>query len=144
MTDCLFFGKFDSETIGKKMARTKNIEAFCTVCGNINKMELAGEIPVFDDPNKRWAKCKKCKQMVIVDISSNEQTKITIDEIDLESFSEYSPAKTFTIGESIYHKTWDDYGRVISKEISSNGCNSIKVEFQKVGQKKLIESVVEI
>ena len=81
--------------------------------------------------------------MVIVDISSNEQTKITIDEIDLESFSEYSPAKTFTIGESIYHKTWDDYGRVISKEISSNGYNSIKVEFQKVGQKKLIESVIE-
>jgi hypothetical protein len=126
------------------MARIKNIEAYCTVCGNVNKMELAGEIPVFDNPNKRWAKCKKCKQMVIVDISINEQSKFSIEDINLEIFSEYSPAKTFVVGESIYHKTWDDYGRVISKEISSNGQNSIKVEFQKVGQKKLIESVLEI
>jgi hypothetical protein len=126
------------------MARVKNIEAYCTVCGNINKMELAGEIPVFDNPNKRWAKCKKCKQMVIVDITINEQSKVNIEDINFEIFSEYSPAKTFVIGESIYHKTWDDYGRVISKEISSNGQNSIKVEFQKVGQKKLIESVLEI
>lgn len=82
--------------------------------------------------------------MVIVDISSSEQSKISLNEIDLESFSEYSPDKTFMVGDSIYHKTWDDYGRVIAKEISSNGYNSIKVEFQKVGQKKLIESVIEL
>jgi len=74
--------------------------------------------------------------MVIVDLSTNEQTKFIPEEINLENFSEYSPAKTFVLGESIYHKTWDDYGRVIAKEISSNGQNSIKVEFQKVGQKK--------
>lgn len=124
------------------MARIKNIEAQCSVCGNVTKMELAGEIPVFDNPNKRWAKCKKCKQMVIVDITANEHTKVNTDDISLENFSEYSPAKTFVLGESIYHKTWDDYGMVIAKEISSNGQNSIKVEFIKVGQKKLIESVL--
>lgn len=131
------------------MARIKNIEAFCTVCNSNTKMELAGDVPVFNSENKRWAKCKKCKQMMIVDIAANtEQTKNTekpsVEKIEYENCSEYSPQKTFIVGESIYHKTWDDYGMVVSKSISSTGQNSIVVEFQKSGQKKLIESILKI
>ena len=58
------------------MARIKNIEAFCTVCGNVNKMELAGEIPVFDNPNKRWAKCKKCKLIFETNSSNGKITDV--------------------------------------------------------------------
>ena len=41
------------------MARIKNVEAFCTVCGGIRKMELAGEANGTDQENKRWAKTAK-------------------------------------------------------------------------------------
>lgn len=131
------------------MARIKNIEAFCSVCNSTTKMELAGDVPVFNSENKRWAKCKKCKQMMIVEISTNSDQKTTaekptIEQIVYENCSEYSPQKTFIVGESIYHKTWDDYGMVVSKSISSTGHNSITVEFQKSGQKKLIESILKI
>ena len=53
----------------------------------------------------------------------------------------YSPVKTFELGETIYHQNWDDFGKVITKETLSNGQNSITVEFQKSGSKKLIESL---
>lgn len=125
------------------MARVKNIEAFCNVCNSVTKMELAGDAKVFDLQNKKWAKCKKCKQMIIIDPTENPKPeKLTADNIEIENCSEYSPKKSYTVGESIYHSAWDDYGRVVGKEVSSSGQNTIKVEFQKLGHKKLIESIL--
>ncbi|HEX2866316.1 MAG TPA: hypothetical protein VHO03_04705 [Ignavibacteriales bacterium] len=125
------------------MARVKNIEAFCNVCNSVTKMELAGDAKVFDLQNKKWAKCKKCKQMIIIDPTETPKAeKLTADNIEIENCSEYSPKKSYTVGESIYHSAWDDYGRVVGKETSSSGQNTINVEFQKLGHKKLIESIL--
>ncbi|MGE5499477.1 MAG: hypothetical protein ACM3Q2_15455 [Syntrophothermus sp.] len=125
------------------MARVKNVEAFCSVCNSVTKMELAGDAMVFDLENKKWAKCKKCKQMIIIDPTiSTKPEKLSAEDIVIENCLEYSPRKSFSVGDSIYHTAWNDYGRVIAKETSSNGQNTIKVEFQKLGHKKLIESIV--
>ncbi|MEI7812976.1 MAG: hypothetical protein WCJ01_11235 [Ignavibacteria bacterium] len=125
------------------MARIKNIEALCTVCNSVTKMELAGDAKVFDLQNKKWAKCKKCKQMVIIDPGeSAKPEKLTVEDIEMDNFQEYSPKKSFSVGDSIYHTAWDDYGKVIGKDVASNGHNSIRVEFQKSGHKKLIESIL--
>ena len=124
------------------MARVKNVEAFCSVCNSIRKMELAGEVAVGDDENKRWAKCKKCKQTMIIDLSEDvKETKPSLEGIENEDCKVYSPKKSFEIGESIYHENWDDFGKVVSKEVLANGQKSISVEFQKSGYKKLIESL---
>lgn len=127
------------------MGRVKNIEAFCNVCGSLTKMELAGESSVLSFQNKRWARCKKCKQMALIDpaeVELKKSEKVGSEDIAVEDCVEYAPQKTFVLGDSIYHKTWNDYGRVIAKEISSNGQNTILVEFQKLGNKKLIESII--
>ena len=125
------------------MARIKNVEAFCTVCGGMRKMELAGEAVGSEQENKRWAKCKKCKQTMIIDmILSVRETKPSLDGIENEECTTYSPQKSFEIGQSIYHENWNDFGKVVSKEILSNGKSSIAVEFQKSGHKKLIESLI--
>jgi hypothetical protein len=122
------------------MVRVKNIEAYCSFCNTITKMELAGDVS--DQENKRWAKCKKCKHTIIVDPSSSiKELKPSLEGIENESFTTYSPKKTFSVGDSIYHENWDDYGKVVSKEILSNGRHSIAVEFQKSGLKRLIESL---
>jgi len=124
------------------MARIKNIEAFCNFCGATTKMELAAGESVSETENKRWAKCKKCKHTMLVTIEEKvKEQKITVDEIDKEKCSTYSPKKAFQVGDSIYHEAWDDYGNVIAKETMSNGKSSITVEFQKAGIKKLIESL---
>ena len=127
------------------MARIKNVEAFCSVCNTMRKMELAGEVSTADEgeqSNKRWAKCKKCKQTMIIDLVDDvKESKVSLEGIENEECTTYAPTKSFNIGESIYHKNWDDFGKVVAKEIMSNGQKAISVEFQKSGSKKLIESV---
>jgi len=124
------------------MARIKNIEAFCPNCAGMKKMELAGEVLGTDNHNKFWAKCKKCKQTMIIDINEDvKETKPSLEGIENEECTVYAPSKSFSVGESIYHKNWDDFGKVVSKDVLSNGQKSIAVEFQKSGLKKLIESL---
>ncbi len=55
------------------MARIKNVEAFCSVCNTMRKMELAGEVSQVEGEQgkKRWAKCKKCKQTMIIDLTED-------------------------------------------------------------------------
>ncbi len=124
------------------MARIKNVEAFCSFCNGLRKMELAGDVT--GNENKRWAKCKKCKHTMIIDmIEDVKVTKISLEGIENGECITYSPQKSFEIGQSIYHTNWDDFGKVVSKAILSNGQKSISVEFQKSGHKKLIESLIQ-
>lgn len=124
------------------MARLKNIEAFCNSCNTIRKMEITGVISGEDSVSKKWAKCKSCKQVMLVDVSSYlKMGTLSLEGIENEDCTVYSPSRTYHVGESIYHENWDDFGKVISKETLSNGQKSISVEFQKSGFKKLIESL---
>lgn len=124
------------------MARVKNVEVFCPFCNTVKKMELTGEVLGSEGENKYWAKCKKCKQTMVVNLTEDvKENKISLEGIENEDCTLYSPTKSFSVGEAIYHKNWDDFGKVVSKEILSNGHSSISVEFQKSGLKKLIESI---
>ena len=124
------------------MARLKNIEAFCSSCNAIRKMEITGNVTGDENENKRWAKCKKCKQTMVIDLEANtSMTKVSLEGIENSDCTTYSPTKTFELGDTIYHQDWDDFGKVVTKETLSNGRNSISVEFQKSGLKKLIESL---
>ena len=57
------------------MARVKNIEAFCSFCNNVTKMELSGDVIVEESENKKWAKCKKCKQTMVIDLTVDMKEK---------------------------------------------------------------------
>lgn len=124
------------------MARIKHIEAFCTSCNTIQKMEITGTLSAEESEDKKWAKCKKCKQVMVVDLSKSPGFQPnSLEGLETEDCTVYSPAKTYEVGEPIYHKNWDDFGKVVSKATLSNGQKSITVEFQKSGSKKLIESL---
>ena len=124
------------------MARVKNVEVFCPNCNAVRKMELTGEVSGDENETKKWAKCKKCKQTMIIDLAEDvKETKLSLDGIENEDCTVYAPTKSFTVGEAIYHENWDDFGKVVSKEVMSNGQSAISVEFQKSGLKKLIESL---
>jgi hypothetical protein len=123
------------------MAKVKNVEAFCSVCNAVRKMELTGDIA--GDENKRWAKCKKCKQTMVINMSSDVVAgKVSLEGIENESCVTYSPANSYEVGQTIFHENWNDFGKVIAKEILSNGQKSISVEFQNSGNKKLVESYI--
>ncbi|GAB6282069.1 MAG: hypothetical protein STSR0008_08130 [Ignavibacterium sp.] len=124
------------------MARIKNIEAFCPYCNSFTKMELSIENEFKTENDKKWAKCKKCKQKVLIDYDIQTKVKkITVNDLETDKVKDYKPGEFFNIGDSIYHKGWDDFGVVVSKEVLADGKSSILVEFQKSGSKKLIETI---
>jgi hypothetical protein len=53
---------------------------------------------------------------------------------------EYSLSKTFTLGQKIYHRHFNDVGEVISKQKHENG-SRIVVSFKRCGQKTLVEGL---
>ncbi len=123
------------------MAKLKNIEAFCSICGAVTKMEITGEVTGEENEDKRWAKCKKCKQTMVINLVDVQNKKYSLEGIEEEECETYSPLKTYEIGQTIFHENWNDFGKVIAKETLSNGQHSISVEFQKSGLKKLVESL---
>ncbi len=124
------------------MAKTKNIEAFCNFCSSVTKMELAGFTSEGEDSTKQWAKCKKCKQKLVVDLEDlKKEVKPSIQLLKTEGSATYSPQNSYTVGESIFHQKFNDFGVVISKELTAQGRGSILVEFQNSGKKKLIETI---
>ena len=79
---------------------------------------------------------------MVIDLEKNiGATKVSLEGIENSECTTYAPTKTYELGETIYHQNWDDFGKVITKETLSNGRNSISVEFQKSGLKKLLESL---
>lgn len=123
------------------MARIKNVEVFCNICGAIKKFEITGNYSDKENETQKWAKCKTCKQTQVIDLSSvNLSNKPDLENIETKESKNYSPSEAFEVGDIIYHKTWDDYGVVVNKLSISDGQSSIIVEFKKSGNKKLIES----
>ena len=83
-------------------------------------MELAGEVT--GSENKRWAKCKKCKHTMVIDLIEDvKETKVSLEGIENEDCIKYSPEKSYEVGQSIYHENWNDFGKVVAKETLSNG-----------------------
>ena len=66
--------------------------------------------------------------------------KKKLEKIDC---SEYDPHSSYKVGQAIFHSDWDDVGKVMSKEKTSGGASAIVVSFQKLGERRLLENVVE-
>ena len=67
------------------MARVKNIVSFCASCHTVQKMEITGEVAGEGNEEKRWAKCKKCKQTMIIDLDVDvKDKKVSLEGIENE------------------------------------------------------------
>lgn len=124
------------------MAKVRNVQAFCSYCGTERTLELVKIAFNDESENKKWGKCKKCKQMIMIDLSQVEITESSVKNMETDKATDYSPEHSYEVGNAIYHKGWDDFGLVTAKETLSNGQKSITVDFQKSGTKKLIESII--
>ena len=69
-----------------------------------------------------------------------EEAKKKLEELD--HCTQYNPGSTYRVGEAIFHSDWDDIGKIISKERTSGGGSAIVVSFEKLGERRLLESVV--
>lgn len=124
------------------MARGKSITHYCTHCERETKMEIVGSGEHL--PDKTWYRCTRCRHAVLLNAmdlrKSDETSKKKLEKVEC---SEYDPHGTYTIGQAIFHSGWDDMGKVTAKEKTSAGASAIVVAFEKLGERRLLESVVD-
>ncbi len=122
------------------MARGKSISRYCAHCERTTKMELVGAVE--NQPDKTWYRCTRCRHAVLLDLSelrkNEEAAKKKPERADC---SEYNPQNTYMVGQAIFHTEWDDVGKVLSKERTSDGGSAIVVSFERLGERRLLESL---
>jgi hypothetical protein len=103
-------------------------------------MELIGATET--QPDKSWYRCTRCRHATLVnaeDLRREEQE--SRKKVDRADAAEYRPEETYRVGQAIFHTEWDDVGKIISKERTSGGARAIVVSFERLGERRLLESV---
>ncbi|HWP81628.1 MAG TPA: hypothetical protein VNN76_03130 [Bacteroidota bacterium] len=126
------------------MAKSKYMQHYCAYCHRETKMALVGEMQAEGNEGEAarvWYRCTRCKHSALLDRPAQKSKNSGLAEIDHSSFVEYSKEKVFTLGQTIFHSEWNDYGRVTAKHKISSGTSSITVTFEKLGERRLLENV---
>jgi hypothetical protein len=99
-----------------------------------------------------WLKCPGCKGFLPYmqeeaeeGEHGGEQTsdtaEIALEDLDIENAKEYSENETYDVGEILHHRSWNDYGRVVSKDHLPGNRQTIWVQFLRQGKIQLLEGV---
>ena len=136
----------------KPMGRT--IEQYCSVCKKKFQMPVVEEA---DNHDVIWLNCPGCRgylphmtnQEEIEDAEENEKEEaqrnsenLAIEDLSKDDAREYRETEQYKVGEIIYHRSWNDYGKVIGKETLSGNRKTIVVQFVNQGKTRLLEGVV--
>ncbi len=123
------------------MARGKTILHYCNHCARTSRMEMIGAVE--NQPDRTWYRCTRCRHASLVDLAElrrvQEEARKKLERADC---SEYHPENTYTVGQAIFHHEWDDIGKITSKVRTSDGARAIVVSFERLGERRLLESVI--
>lgn len=122
------------------MTRSKYSERRCNHCNKVTKMEAV--IGTQANQEKAWFRCTRCRHMSLLLVTP--EGEIAGKSADSNNATPYTPDRSFRVGESIFHTEWNDFGKVLSKTRTSDGGQAIVVNFEKQGQRTLIESLTPI
>jgi len=123
------------------MAKGKYIMHHCAHCDRDARMELIGSTE--QQPDRSWYRCTRCRHVSLLNVTElRRELEDSKKKLDRAEAAEYTPEKTYRIGEAIFHTDWDDLGKIISKERTSGGGSAIVVSFEKLGERRLLENVV--
>jgi hypothetical protein len=100
--------------------------------------------------NVVWLKCPGCQGFLpyMPDEESEAKTDtgedrpLALEDLDVETAKEYSEDQLYDIGEIIHHRSWNDYGKVVSKDELPGNRKTIWVQFMRQGKVQLLEGVV--
>jgi hypothetical protein len=128
---------------------TRTINQYCSVCKDHFDMEVvkqgAGKGVV-------WLKCPGCQGFLPYmpdeaeeDHGRNrepaEAKEIALEDLDIENAKEYSENDLYEVGEILHHRSWNDFGRVVSKDVLPGNRQTIWVQFLRQGKIQLLEGV---
>jgi len=127
---------------------SKTIRQHCSVCKADYDMEIikqgSGEGVV-------WLKCPGCQGFLPYmpdeetgsgDGKATEEKPVAIEDLDIENAKEYSDEQVYEVGDVIHHRSWNDYGKIVSKDSLPGNRSTILVQFLRQGKVQLLEGVV--
>ena len=124
------------------MSRGKSITHLCGHCERVTKMEMIGATE--NQPERMWYRCTRCRHAYLLDLGElRKMQELAQKKPAREDCTEYKPQNTYRIGEAIFHSEWNDVGKIISKVRTSGGDPAIVVAFEKNGERRLLESVIQ-
>ncbi|HMB69346.1 MAG TPA: hypothetical protein VKU85_08535 [bacterium] len=113
----------------------------CPRCDRRRKMKILRPV---DDTALEWLNCGACNALVCLTFDQDDDQLINSADVGdfgapaPDEFRTYVPEETYTVGEFIYHQTWRDVGKVISRRDLAGGRAAIDVAFLNYGPKMLI------
>jgi hypothetical protein len=94
--------------------------------------------------DKTWYRCTRCRHATLIDLTAlRKEVEYTTRKLDRAECAEYNPLQTYTIGQAIFHTEWDDVGKIVSKQKTSGGASAIVVSFERLGERRLLENVIQ-
>ena len=137
-----------------KAAEKRTIRQHCTPCNKEFDMEVVegGE----NTGDVIWLKCPGCKGFLPYMAegdedggtagggASDEDVELApedFDDAEKEQAREYTESDEYEVGDIIYHRSWNDYGKVISKEELPGNRKTVIVNFGNQGKIRLLEGV---
>ena len=118
------------------MSKLKSTERLCSYCGKSTKMSFIGEMA--GESNKCWYKCTRCHHLSLLNIEAKNAESIADDKGTATVI--YDREVTYSVGARIFHNDFNDVGKVTKKIKTSDGSNAIMVQFEKIGERKLLEN----
>lgn len=126
------------------------IDFYCNNCNQETKMVTLGRGP---SAGTCWLKCKKCSLSRLVNVKDlsekvvqgkkivRKDDKLKINPNAENEVRVYQPTRKFIKGEKLFHKDFNDSGKIIEIKPSCGHFEKIVVDFEKVGKKVLIHGL---
>ncbi len=126
---------------------TKTIKQYCSVCKDHFDMEVVKQ---GSSKSVVWLKCPGCQGFLPYmpaehdegedhATETSEARDIALEDLDIENAKEYTESEVYEIWEIIHHRSWNDFGKVISKEQLPGNRSTICVQFLRQGKIQLLE-----
>jgi hypothetical protein len=135
-------GSMDVDMITSK-ART--IRQYCSVCKATLDMAIVDTV---QDHEVTWLKCPRCNG-ILPHMMSRDETRepetppaavavaeptvavpAAIPEPERAAARDYDPASTYEVGDIVYHRSINQYGRVVEKTTLPGQRAAIRVQFE--------------
>ncbi len=129
--------------------KTRTVNQYCSVCKDHFDMEVVKQ---GSSKGVVWLKCPGCRGFLPYmpdereeeekrKKAESQETEIALEDLDVENAKEYSDNEVYAIGEIVHHRSWNDFGKVISKEQLPGNRRTIWVQFLRQGKIQLLEGV---
>ena len=133
---------------GNVKREKEKIRQYCSVCKDTFDMEV-----VRNDDEKGgvpWLKCPGCEGFLPYmggddtdEIGVGEEVEELAPEDlsgeDRENAKVYNQSEEYHVDDVIYQRSWNDYGKVLDKEVLPGGRKVIVVQFVNQGRMRLLE-----